>query len=131
MKKLWKHITHYLPNKIFAQYLLLGLIAVFSEDVISHANSPMIAHKLMEKEKGETEKELSEESENEQSIVGTGKFKKIKTQPHSEVVAYTSVLPTPTTQRFVCGILAVALPTGEIEQFIHTPRYICYRSILI
>lgn len=130
MKTLWKHIADSLPNKLIIKYLLLGLIAVFAEDVIAHTHSPFV---VTEKEKSEKEKELSEEGENELQTACAGKFKRIKTKPPVVVIARLTdnLACLPSTTFIAQNTNKVALPTHIWEIFAHSPRYIYFHNLRI
>jgi hypothetical protein len=129
MKTLWKHIAHSLPNKLIIKYFLLGLIAVFAEDVIAHTHSPLV---VTEKEKSGKEKEISEEGEYELQTACAGKFKRIKTKPPVVCeIHIITVLAYPFLPTMMLESASVGLPTFAWDTFAHSPRYIYFRNLLI
>ena len=136
MQNLWKHINSYLQNVRLSKYLVLGLVLLFSKDVIANAEITILAEKLVEKEKKETEKETSEEEDDEQASSTVGKFKKIK--KIKKIAAYQSIYTANhllafeilSPVQFYAPSGNVSLPTTPYSAFIHNPRYLQFHSLI-
>lgn len=130
MKSLWKYIASLVPCAL-PKYLLLGLVVVFAEDVIAHAKEPLIVERWAEKEKKETEKELSEDDDNGQEVASVGKFKRWRNKLTIESVIF---LPTDACLFFAVGKTATTsriTPTAKGFVFAQNPLYVYFCTWLI
>jgi hypothetical protein len=121
MKSLWKYIASLVPCAL-PKYLLL---------VIAHAKEPLIVERWAEKEKKETEKELSEDDDNGQEIASVGKFKRWRNKLSIEFVIF---LPTDACLFFSVGKIVKAshnAPTSQGFVFAQNPLYIYFCTWLI